>query len=81
MTKTYNFPFMNKRFGAEVTPGVSVKVWFEDVEKTFKVGDTCSYLGTERFHGTIEKIGPKTVTIRNFYNHRISIQRFAFANT
>jgi hypothetical protein len=67
---------------ATVTPGHTVTVWWgETGAKTFKVGDPASYIGTEKFNGLIEKIGPKTVTVRNVYNHRVSLLHFILANT
>jgi hypothetical protein len=82
MKKTYKFTWGIHEFLATVNPGQSLTLqWGQGNEKTFRIGDPAHYIGSEKFSGVIEKIGPKTVTVRNVFNHRILIHNFALANT
>ncbi len=83
MAKSYTYSFKSGiiNFNVLVTPNESVTLeWDDGNTKTFKVGDPACYIGTEKFNGFIEKIGPKTVTIKNYFIHRIGIKAFTYAN-
>lgn len=76
-------------FHAEVTPGVSIRIFGvrfdKPFDKTFKIGDAAEYHSYNfSYFGNITRIGEKTVTIQHYPHEkratRLTLDRFVWRN-